>query len=88
MAFTNPINYYRASVQYPVKPIPGKVTVPVFSIFGTGDKYLSVAANRRSRDYCQEYQEEYFEGVSHWIMTEEPQLVNRAMEKYLQHRRS
>ena len=87
-AFTNPINYYRASVQYPVEPVNGKLSVPVFSIFGTADKYLSVAANKRSRDYCLDYEEQYFEGVSHWIMTEEPDLVNKAMEKYLKGRKS
>lgn len=76
-------------IQYPGDdPFDGpKLKVPVFSIFGTADKYLSVAANRRSRDYIQDYQEEYFEGVSHWIMTEEPRLVNAAIEKYLENRK-
>ena len=52
---TAAINYYRHTVQFgdPAKDkkrLDG-LKVPVLSIFGTGDKYLSVAAAKGSRKF-------------------------------------
>lgn len=90
-AFVNPINYYRSLIQYSESPDPvlqgTQVQVPVLSIFGTADKYLSVSANKRSRDYCLDYEEHYLREVSHWSMMEQPEKVNHIMEGYLQKRK-
>lgn len=38
------------------------------------------------RDYIEDFEEEYLDGVSHWVMTEAPQAVNKAIERYLKQR--
>ena len=52
---TAAINYYRNALQYADPKVSAKrlngLKVPVLSIFGTGDKYLSVAAAKGSRKF-------------------------------------
>jgi hypothetical protein len=52
---TATINYYRNTVQYGDREASAKrltgLKVPVFCIFGTGDKYLSVAAAKGGRKF-------------------------------------
>ena len=85
-AFTPPLNYYRAIMQ--VKdPEAGirkaKISVPVFSIFGTGDKYLSVAAEKGGVDFVENFQSVYLDGVSHWSPEEKPKDINKHIDDYL-----
>ena len=61
-------------------------SVPVCSIFGTGDKYLSVNTNKDNRKFIKDYEENYLTGVSHWSMTEAPEKINEKMEAYLKER--
>jgi len=52
---TATINYYRNTVQYGDREASAKrltgMKVPVFCIFGTGDKYLSVTAAKGGRKF-------------------------------------
>merc|ERR1719264_215128 len=87
-AFHGPINYYRHSFQYGNdNDPPANTQVPVLQLWGVGDKYLHIDAARGSKNYIDDFEEEYFEGVSHWTMHEIPSQVNEAMEKYLNARK-
>ena len=61
--------------------------MPVLQLWGTGDKYLHIDTARGGKKYIDDFEEEYFEGVSHWIMQEIPGQVNEAIEKYLKGRK-
>ena len=56
-------------------------------LWGTGDKYLSLATAKGSGEFIDDLEEKYFEGVSHWIQMEIPNEVNAAMEQYLNSRK-
>ena len=58
-------------------------TVPVVSIFGTADKYLSVEAAKGSRDYVTNFSEVFIDGASHFVHVEKPKHVNNIMEEIL-----
>ena len=85
-SFTPPLNYYRAILQV-YDPERSKksmnITVPVLSIFGTGDKYLSVAADKGGRDFVENFQSIYLDGVSHWSPEEKPAEINKHIDNYL-----
>jgi pimeloyl-ACP methyl ester carboxylesterase len=61
----------------------GKITVPVYSIFGTADKYLSVAADKGGCDFVENFQSVYLEVVSHWSPEEKPAEINTYIDNYL-----
>lgn len=88
---TATINYYRNTVQYGDREASAKrltgMKVPVFCIFGTGDKYLSVTAAKGGRKFVLDFEEHYIEGCSHWVQVDKPAEVNRAIEKYLSTRK-
>jgi len=89
-AFTPPINYYRAVMQVKdpeERKKPEKIKCPVFSIFGTADRYLSVAADKGGRDFCEDFQSVYLDGVSHWSPEEKPKEINNQIESYLKVRK-
>ena len=85
-ALTAPIDYYRAIIQIPDtkrSTNKTKLKVPVLSIFGTADKYLSVAADKGGRDFVENFQSIYLEGVSHWSPEEKPSEINKHIDNYL-----
>ena len=87
-SFHGPLNYYRHIFQYgDSNDKPAKTRVPVLQLWGEGDKYLHIDTARGSKKYVDDFEEEYFGGVSHWIMQEVPTQVNEAMEKYLKARK-
>lgn len=84
-AYQAPINYYRGIIRYPLTA-KRTGTIPVCAIFGTGDKYISVQANKDGRKFITDFEETYLEGVGHFSQAEAPEKVNEAMEKYLKSR--
>ena len=83
---TAAINYYRCALQYPADRYfkdPNPIKVPVLSIFGTADKYLSVASAEGTKKYVKMLKQEFLEGVGHWVQMENPDKVNRIMREYL-----
>ena len=82
---TATINYYRCAFQYKEvgQSFDMKIKVPVASIFGTADKYLSVAAAEGSKDFIEDFKQTFIDGASHWVHMEKPDQVNQIMEKYL-----
>lgn len=88
---TATINYYRCALQYPKKQnveVMKRIRVPVLSIFGTGDKYLSVAAAKDSRQFVDDFTDHYIDGCSHWVQMEESAKVNQIIDNYLKSRGS
>lgn len=83
---TAAVNYYRCALQRPQRGFGrgGRVKVPVLSIFGTGDKYLSVEAALGTRNYVDNLTEEFIDGASHWVQMECPTVVNQKIEGFLQ----
>ena len=83
---TAAINYYRCAMQYPASGLTyfkDPIKVPVLSIFGTADKYLSVASAEGTKKYVKTLKQEFLEGVGHWVQMENPDKVNRIMREYL-----
>lgn len=81
---TAAVNYYRCALQRPpAKAKVGRVKVPVLSIFGTGDKYLSVEAALGTRNYVDDLTEDFIDGASHWVQMECPAVVNQKIEQFL-----
>ena len=70
-------------VRDPEKRTKTKISVPVFSIFGTADKYLSVAADKGGSAFVENFQSVYLEGVSHWSPEEKPAEVIEHIDNYL-----
>ena len=67
----------------PVYYKDGPIKVPVLSIFGTADKYLSVASAKGTQRYVETLRQEFLEGVGHWVQMESPDQVNKIMSDYL-----
>ena len=81
---TAAINYYRCALQYPSnKYYKDPIKVPVLSIFGTADKYLSVASAKGTQNYVKTLRQEFLDGIGHWVQMEEPDRVNQIMRDYL-----
>jgi pimeloyl-ACP methyl ester carboxylesterase len=83
-SFTGPLNYYRCALRYPDRPPKqGKLKVPVLSIFGTSDKYLTVESAKNGKLFIEDFEDRYLDGVSHWVQVEAPQKVNKIIDEYL-----
>ena len=57
--------------------------VPVVSIFGTGDKYISVESAKGSKDFVTNYKQILIDGAGHWVHMEKPNIVNEEMSNNL-----
>ena len=75
-------NFWRVFDIWPNKD-KDPIKVPVLSIFGTADKYLSVASAKGTQRYVETLRQEFLEGVGHWVQMESPDQVNKIMSDYL-----
>ena len=93
-ALTAMLNWYRAAffdVKEPgEKPDPSPlgdmdltVHVPTLLIWADGDKYVTNACLDGTEDYVPDLTIKIVPGVSHWVATERPDLVNRYMREFL-----
>jgi len=84
------INFYRGALSpqnTSFNTLLQKIKVPCMIVFGTGDKYLSVAAARGSAKFCSDFRLELLEGVSHWVQQEQPERVNALIENFVKGRK-
>ena len=58
--------------------------VPTLVLWGTGDIALPPALLDGLADYVPHMQLERIEGATHWIIHEQPGLVARHIQRYLQ----
>ena len=72
-ALTAALNWYRAFPLSDVRDAREKVTVPTMFVWSDGDIALREKGARATGDYVVgEYRFELLEGVSHWILDEQP----------------
>ncbi len=72
-ALTAALNWYRAVPLSDVRDAGQKVTVPTMFVWSDGDIALREKGARATGDYVVgEYRFELLEGVSHWILDEQP----------------
>lgn len=90
-AWNRTINFYRSAYRTvlfnkealsPYIKGLNNIKVPVMSLFGTEDKYLSVDAAKGSSKYCSNHKLELVPGVSHWIQQQKPDLVNEKLQEF------
>jgi pimeloyl-ACP methyl ester carboxylesterase len=81
-AATAAINYYRAAIR---SPLPrGKISAPTLLIWAEDDFALGVELTRGMDGlFSAEPQVTYVPGTSHWVMEEQPALVNRLLLEFL-----
>jgi pimeloyl-ACP methyl ester carboxylesterase len=75
-ALTAALNWYRAVPLSDVRDAGRKVTVPTLFIWSDGDIALREKGARLTRDYVLgDYRFEVLNGVSHWILDEQPETT-------------
>lgn len=88
--WTSTLNYYRAALKcardLDLMRKMKQIEVPVYSIFGTGDDYLSVGSAQGSKDFCVDFKETLLDGVKHWSPMQVPVKINNFIEVYLRER--
>ena len=76
------LNWYRANARSPLNI--GRVTVPTLYVWSTKDPALGRAAAEATRKYVTgPYRFEVLEGVSHWVMDEASEDLNRLLLAHL-----
>lgn len=84
MAFTPPINYYRANFAYTIKEKNRcELPVPFLVINAAGDRYISPAVLDRMKEYYATIETELLENCGHFLQQEEPQRVNQRIREFL-----
>ena len=90
--WTAGMNYYRcaltkASAEFwkdeAIKQKIRSIKVRTLQIYGTGDKYLTLAGAEGSAKYVEDHRLEVLEGVSHWVQQEAPDQVNALIENFM-----
>ena len=78
-ALTAALNWYRANGAGQVRTI-GRVTVPTLYVWSTNDPALGRTAAEATRKHVTgSYRFEVLEGVSHWVMQDAPDELNRLL---------
>ena len=86
---SGPLNYYRMAFRYePFTERNRTITVPTLRIWGEQDNALEKKLAEFSADYCEDHTINYIATAGHWVMLDEPQLVNSYMEKFLSRKQS
>ena len=90
--WTAGMNYYRcaltkASAEFwadeAIQQKMRSIKVRTLQIYGTGDKYMTLAGAEGSAKYVEDHRLELLEGVSHWVQQEAPEQVNKLIEKFI-----
>jgi len=88
-SWNRPLNYYRMTTTakcqdfFEANKEKYKIGVRTLQIFGTADTALSVGAAQLGMAWLTDARLELLEGVSHWVMEEQPDKVNKLMEEFL-----
>lgn len=82
-AYDTMIGAYRA-VDRPMKSMPedGRPLVPVCLLYGMEDRFLSEDRAKRTEQYIGTDNVKYFEGLGHWMLSEDPKLTSAEMIKF------
>src|SRR5690606_21887316 len=83
-ALTAMLNWYRAIRRGSFRQIPEtKIEVPVRIIWGLGDQFLSPMLARESMSFCEEVDLAFVGEATHCIQHEQPDIVNRLIEQFI-----
>ncbi len=83
-AFHSMLNWYRASVQRPLRPPRSpRIAVPTLLIWGARDTFLSREMAQPSIDHCDNGRLVFLDEASHWVQHEEPRRVNQLIASFL-----
>ncbi|MBF6633476.1 MAG: alpha/beta hydrolase [Planococcus sp. (in: Bacteria)] len=83
-ALTAMLNWYRAIRRGSFRQIPEtKIKVPVRIIWGLGDQFLSPMLAKESMSFCEEVNLTFVGEATHWIQHEQPDIVNRLIEQFI-----
>lgn len=83
-ALTAMLNWYRAIRRGSFRQIPEtKIKVPVRIIWGLGDQFLSPMLAKESMSFCEEVNLAFVGEATHWIQHEQPDIVNRLIEQFI-----
>ena len=83
-AYTSMLNWYRAMLQKPPKPLANsRITVPTLLIWGAQDKFLGREMAQPSIDLCDDGQLVFIEEATHWVQHEEAERVNKLINAFL-----
>ncbi|MCL5952638.1 MAG: alpha/beta hydrolase [Chloroflexi bacterium] len=83
-AMTSMLNWYRAIVQKPPRPLPDpRIHVPTLIIWGVHDVALSQEMAPASAQLCDKGRLELLGRATHWVQHDEPDRVNELMIQFL-----
>ncbi|MDN3439976.1 alpha/beta hydrolase [Planococcus sp. APC 3900] len=83
-ALTAMLNWYRAIRRGSFRQIPEtKIKVPVRIIWGLGDQFLSPMLAKESMSFCEEVNLAFVGEATHWIQHEQPDIVNRLIDQFI-----
>ena len=84
-ALTAMLNYYRnISQQRMLNTDWSILEVPTLMIWGESDVALGKELTNNTEAYVRNLQVKYIPNCSHWVQQEQPQLVNRYMQEFLE----
>jgi epoxide hydrolase 4 len=88
-ALTGMLNWYRALTEKNNISLYGQkeavmVHVPTKIIWGMKDQFLLKKLAQESVKFCSDYELVYIDGATHWVHHEQPDIVNRLINHFLE----
>ena len=81
---TNPLNYYRALLQYNEGELPtSPISCPTLMVWGVKDTALSKEVASASASYYSDFTLRFIEGIGHWVQMEAPEETIKCMKEFL-----
>lgn len=80
-ALTGGVNYYRANRRY--EEWSGIINVPTLVIFGMKDMFVLPKVLEGLEDFIKDLKIVRIENASHWVMHDDPELVNSSIQSFL-----
>jgi len=80
-ALAGAVNYYRANRRY--EQWSGIINVPTLVIFGMKDIFVLPKVLVGLEDFVKDLKIVRIENASHWLMHDDPELVNSAIQKFI-----
>jgi len=80
-ALTGGVNYYRANRRY--EEWSGIINVPTLVIFGMKDMFVLPKVLEGLEDFIKDLKIVRIKNASHWVMHDDPELVNSSIQSFL-----
>lgn len=86
LAFRTMVNWYRAAVRLPKRPVNQRVSVPTLLIWGASDAFLERDMAPASQHWCDGGQLIFVEEATHWVHHEAAGEVNQRLLAFFETR--